>query len=136
MPSGNKTLPDVRAGALCAGVVAAALAGVLPAQAQTAFPSRPITMVVPLPAGGTADILARIAASELRDALGQNVVVENRPGGAGGLIGTESVFRAAPDGYTILCAPQLPFSIANKLNPKRSEEHTSELQSLRHLVCR
>jgi len=118
MPSGNKPLPDVMAGALCAGVVAAALVGVLPAQAQTAFPSRPITMVVPLPAGGTADILARIAASELRDALGQNVVVENRPGGAGGLIGTESVFRAAPDGYTILCAPQLTFSIANKLNPK------------------
>jgi tripartite-type tricarboxylate transporter receptor subunit TctC len=75
-------------------------------------------MVVPLPAGGTADILARIAAEQLRHALGQNVVVENRPGGAGGLIGTESVFRAAPDGYTILCAPQLTFSIATRLNPK------------------
>ena len=109
---------DVMDRALRAGVVAAAVLGVVPAHAQTSFPSRPITMVVPLPAGGTADILARIAASELRDALGQNVVVENRPGGAGGLIGTESVFRAAPDGYTILCAPQLTFSIANKLNPK------------------
>src|SRR5262245_51968045 len=118
MPSAKNCLPDATVGALRAGIVAATLLGVLPAQAQTPFPTRPITMVVPLPAGGTADILARLAASELRDALGQNVVVENRPGGAGGLIGTESVFRAAPDGYTILCAPQLTFSIANKLNPK------------------
>ena len=77
-------------------------------------------MIVPLPAGGTADILARIAAEQIRAALGQPVVVENRPGGAGGLIGTESVFRAAPDGYTILCAPQLTFSIAHVLNPKIS----------------
>src|SRR5215207_2316113 len=89
-----------------------------PALAQAPFPSRTITMVVPLPAGGTADILARIAAEQMRDVLGQNVVVENRPGGAGGLVGTESVFRANPDGYTILCAPQLTFSIATKLNPK------------------
>jgi tripartite-type tricarboxylate transporter receptor subunit TctC len=89
-----------------------------PALAQAPFPSRTITMVVPLPAGGTADILARIAAEQMREVLGQNVVVENRPGGAGGLVGTESVFRATPDGYTILCAPQLTFSIATKLNPR------------------
>jgi len=87
------------------------------APAQT-YPTRPITMVVPLPAGGTADILARIAAEQLREELGHNVVVENRPGGAGGLVGTESVFRAAPDGYTILCAPQLTFSIATRLNAR------------------
>jgi tripartite-type tricarboxylate transporter receptor subunit TctC len=101
---------------LCCAIALAASA--CSAYAQTAYPTRPITMVVPLPAGGTADILARIAAEQLRHALGQNVVVENRPGGAGGLIGTESVFRAAPDGYTILCAPQLTFSIATRLNPK------------------
>jgi tripartite-type tricarboxylate transporter receptor subunit TctC len=104
--------------ALRRGAILAACVGILPAHAQAPYPNRAITMVVPLPAGGTADILARIAAAELRDALGQNVVVENRPGGAGGLVGTESVFRAAPDGYTILCAPQLTFSLANKLNPK------------------
>jgi tripartite-type tricarboxylate transporter receptor subunit TctC len=99
----------------CVAALAATLA---PAAAQTGFPNRPITMVVPLPAGGTADILARIAAEQLKNELGQNVVVENRPGGAGGLIGTESVFRAAPDGYTILCAPQLTFSVATRLNPR------------------
>ena len=106
---------------LARGLRAAAVLAVFalcPAHAQSNYPNRQITMVVPLPAGGTADILARLAAQELRDGLGQNVVVENRPGGAGGLVGTDSVFRAAPDGYTILCAPQLTFSIANKLNPK------------------
>jgi tripartite-type tricarboxylate transporter receptor subunit TctC len=86
--------------------------------AQADYPTRPITLVVPLPAGGTADILARIAAEQMGRVLGQSVVVENRPGGAGGMVGTESVFRATPDGYTLLCAPQLTFSIANILNPK------------------
>jgi tripartite-type tricarboxylate transporter receptor subunit TctC len=83
-----------------------------------AYPTRTITLVVPLPAGGTADVLARIAAEQMRNGLGQPVVVENRPGGAGGLVGAESVFKAPPDGYTLLCAPQLTFSIANVLNPK------------------
>jgi tripartite-type tricarboxylate transporter receptor subunit TctC len=94
------------------------VAAAAPAAAQSDFPNRAITMVVPLPAGGTADILARIAAEQLGRVLGQTVVVENRPGGAGGLVGTEQVFRANPDGYTILCAPQLTFSVAPVLNPK------------------
>jgi tripartite-type tricarboxylate transporter receptor subunit TctC len=111
--------------------VALALFAVVGAHAQGAFPTRTITMVVPLPAGGTADILARIAAEQLRETLGQNVVVENRPGGAGGLVGTESVFRSAPDGYTILCAPQLTFSIATRLNAKMTfDPGTMELVSV------
>jgi tripartite-type tricarboxylate transporter receptor subunit TctC len=88
------------------------------AQAQTAFPSRPVTMVVPLPAGGTADLLARLAAERMSAVLGQQVVVENRPGGAGGRVGTEAVMRSAPDGYTILCAPQLTFSVTHLLFKK------------------
>ena len=104
--------------AACVGGILLAASGA--ALAQSAYPTRPITMVVPLPAGGTADILARIAAEQMRAALGQPVVVENRPGGAGGMIGTEQVFRSTPDGYTILCAPQLTFSIAHILNPKIS----------------
>src|SRR5262245_63400993 len=83
------------------------------AQAQANFPARVITMVVPLPAGGTADLLCRFAADKAGAALGQQVVVENRPGGAGGRVGTEQVMRAAPDGYTLLCAPQLTFSITH-----------------------
>src|SRR4030081_3855076 len=81
------------------------------AKAQPGYPSRPITMVVPLPAGGTADLLCRFAAEKASGVLGQQVVIENRPGGAGGRVATEAVLRAAPDGYTLLCAPQLTYSI-------------------------
>lgn len=83
------------------------------AQAQTSFPNRPITMVVPLPAGGTADLLCRFAAEKASSLLGQQMVIENRAGGAGGRVGTESVLRSPPDGYTILCAPQLTYSITH-----------------------
>jgi tripartite-type tricarboxylate transporter receptor subunit TctC len=83
------------------------------AMAQANFPTRPITMVVPLPAGGTADLLCRFAAEKATAALGQQVVVENRPGGAGGRVGMDQVMRAAPDGYTLLCGTQLMFSITH-----------------------
>jgi len=91
-----------------------------PAHAQSTYPNRAVTLVVPLSAGGTADILARIVAERLRDVLGQPVIVENRPGGAGGMVGTESVVKAGPDGYTLLWAPQLTFSIAHLLYTKLS----------------
>lgn len=96
--------------AFSAAFVAAAVGT---AQGQGGFPTRPITMVVPLPAGGTADLLCRFAADKASSALGQQVVVENRAGGAGGRVGTEAVMRAAPDGHTLLCAPQLAFSITH-----------------------
>jgi tripartite-type tricarboxylate transporter receptor subunit TctC len=95
-------------------VLSALLASVVgAAQAQTGYPTRPITVVVPLPAGGTADLLCRFAADKASGSLGQQVVVENRPGGAGGRVGTEQVMRSPPDGYTLLCAPQLAFSITH-----------------------
>jgi len=74
---------------------------VLPAQAEDKWPSKPITYVVPFPAGGTTDILARLIGQKLGPALGTNVIIDNRPG-AGGNIGSELVARAAPDGYTIM----------------------------------
>ena len=90
------------------------------AQAQGSYPSRPITMVVPLPAGGTADLLCRLAAERGGAALKQQIIVENRPGGAGGRIGTEQVMRSPPDGYTVLCAPQLTFSITHLVFTKQA----------------
>jgi tripartite-type tricarboxylate transporter receptor subunit TctC len=99
--------------AVLASFLAAAVA--FAAHAQGSFPNRPITMVVPQPAGGTADLLCRLAADKAAATLGQQMVVENRPGGAGGRVGIDSVLRSAPDGYTVLCAPQLTFSVTHLL---------------------
>lgn len=74
------------------------LSGIAVAQAQT-FPSRPITLIVPFPPGGSTDTAARIMGERMRATLGQSVVIEN-VGGAGGSIGVGRVARAAPDGYT------------------------------------
>ena len=68
------------------------------------FPTKPIRIVVPFPAGGTTDVLARAAAQKLAETLGQPAVVDNRPG-AGGNIGAELVAKSPPDGYTLLMEP-------------------------------
>jgi len=75
------------------------------------YPSRPVRLIVGFPPGGAADILGRIAARELTERLGQQVVVDNR-GGAGGLVATEIAARATPDGYTLLFT-----SIPHVINP-------------------
>jgi len=87
-----------RRGALAGG---AALFAPVMVRAQEKFPSRTITFVVPFPAGGTTDLLARIFAQKVAEGLGQSVVVENVSGG-GGSIGADKVAKAAPDGYTLL----------------------------------
>jgi tripartite-type tricarboxylate transporter receptor subunit TctC len=98
-------------------LVASAIAA---AQAQRGYPNRVVTLIVPYPAGGTADLLCRFAADKAGSNLAQQVVVENRPGGAGGRVGTEAVLRAPPDGYTLLCAAQLTFSVTHLLFAKTS----------------
>ena len=108
------------AGVAFAAALCALLPAGSPASAQTAFPTRPITLVVPFPAGGTADLLCRYAAEKAGAALGQQVVVENRPGGAGGRVGIEQVLRATADGYTLLCSTQLSYSITHLVFAKSS----------------
>lgn len=82
------------------GLSVTAILGSASAQAQ-AYPSKPIKMIVPFPAGGTTDIVARLVAQRMSESMGQPVVVENK-GGAGGAIGADIVAKAAPDGYTLL----------------------------------
>jgi len=93
---------------LCAGLLAAVLC-VSPALAQD-YPSRTITMIVPFPPGGGNDTLARIVAGKLSTALGQQVVVDNRPG-ANGVIAMRAAAKAASDGYTLLFANSSSTSI-------------------------
>src|SRR5256885_15626785 len=69
------------------------------ASAQDAWPSRPIKLVVPFAAGGNTDAVARITAAHMQRALGVSVLIENK-GGAGGIVGTDAVAKAMPDGYT------------------------------------
>ena len=87
------------------------------AHAQDAYPSRPIRIIVPLAAGGGTDVLARVIALKLAARLGQPVTVENR-GGAAGNIGAEAVFRAPPDGYTLLFTQPAPLAVNKSLYGK------------------
>jgi len=80
-------------------------------EAAGAYPDRPVRMIVPFPAGGAADVMARGLGNKLGAELGQQIIIDNR-GGAGSIIGTEAVMRAAPDGYTLLLA-----SAAHTINP-------------------
>ena len=108
MPLPNQpTQPRCRRPALqtfkcCIGALL--LCSILPLQAQAQasdYPNRPVRIIVPFAPGGSADVFGRFVAQRLQDALGQSVVVDNRPGG-GSLIGTDAVAKSAPDGYTLL----------------------------------
>src|SRR5690348_18129292 len=87
-----------------------------PARAET-FPARPVKIVVPFPAGGTADAVPRIVADWLSRKWSQPVVIENRTGAAGN-IGAEQVYHSAPDGYTLLSSAPPPLVINHNLYPR------------------
>lgn len=97
----------------------------LPAAAQ-AWPARPIKLIVPFPAGTSPDIVARVIGEPLGVALGQTVVIENRPG-AGGNIGTGAAARAEPDGYTFLFTIQGPLVTAPLLTSKLGYDPVKDL---------
>jgi tripartite-type tricarboxylate transporter receptor subunit TctC len=99
--------------------LAAGLAAVLAVGAAAAqeYPARAVKIIVPFPAGGTADLMPRVIADWLSRKWKQAVVIENKPG-AGGNIGAEAVFYAEPDGYTLLASPPPPLVVNQSLYPK------------------
>ena len=92
-------------------LIASVIIQALPAHAQDGYPNRPIRLLIPMAAGGSSDILMRTLAPKMSEILGQQIVIDNRPG-ANGVIGEEMVARAAADGYTWLVT-----SIAIAINP-------------------
>jgi tripartite-type tricarboxylate transporter receptor subunit TctC len=101
--------------------------------AAQAWPSKPIRLVVPFPAGGATDIISRTVAQKLSAALGQQVVVDNKPG-AGGSIGADIVAKAAPDGYTILLSTSSTHSIGPALNPKLPYDPFKDFMPVAHVA--
>jgi len=121
---------------LAASVALAGLARpalVRPAWAQSDWPSRGVTIVVPFTPGGSSDIIARAMAQHMQQALGQPVVVENKPG-AGGEIGARGVIRSAPDGYTLMHAPISTWAINVPLRPRLGYDPVTQLTRIMQTV--
>ena len=104
-------------GCIGAGLALAAMLAALPGAGAQDYPSRPVKIIVPFPAGGTADVMPRVIGEWLSRKWAQPVVVENRTGAAGN-IGAEAAAKAEPDGYTLLSAPPPPLVINQNLYPK------------------
>jgi tripartite-type tricarboxylate transporter receptor subunit TctC len=111
----------------------AALPGLLalarPALAQGTFPDRPLRLVVPFPAGGATDALARVIAQAMTPALGQSVAVENRAGAAGA-IGAEAVARAAPDGHSFLMSTSSTHAVLPAVQPRMPYDAEKDFASI------
>src|ERR1041385_4601287 len=105
----------MRAPAFAAGVMAVLCAAAAPVHAQN-YPNHSITVVVPFPAGGPSDVVARIVADQMGKVLGQTLVIEN-VGGAGGTLGSGRVATAPPDGYTLLAGSMGSHVAAPVLTP-------------------
>ena len=108
-------------------VLAATAAALLPFPlfAQTAWPAKPVRIVVPFAAGGTTDILARALAPELSRVFGQPFIIENKPG-AGGNVGADNVAKSAPDGYSLLMGTVGTHAINPALYPKMPYDHVKD----------
>ena len=112
---------------ICSAALAV-LPGVLPATACAQdFPAKAIKLIVPFPPGGPNDIIARVVAAKMGELLGQPVVIDNR-GGAGGVIGTDAVAKAEPDGYTIAITSAGALAISKSLQEKLPYDTLKDLK--------
>lgn len=102
------------------------LTALLGTQAHAAYPERPITVVVPFPAGGINDTIARPVLQKLREALGADVIVENKPG-ASGMIGSSAAARAKPDGYTLLLGAASTLAVVPQMTAAPGYDPISDL---------
>ena len=107
--------------------------GLSAAQAQTAYPNRPVRVIVPFPPGGPTDVVTRTLAPRLSEALGQQVIIDNR-GGAGGATGTELVAKSSADGYTLLAGTIGGLAVSPTLNPKLGYITLRDLAPVTQLV--
>jgi len=114
-------------------IALAAAVWCVPASAQE-WPSRPVRIIVPFPPGQAADIIARLLAEKLGPALGQQVIVDNRPG-AGASLGTELGAKAAPDGYTFLAGGSAALAINPHLYPKIGYDTPRDFAPITQLVA-
>ncbi|CAN7619054.1 Bug family tripartite tricarboxylate transporter substrate binding protein [Polaromonas sp. LjRoot131] len=114
---------------IAGGMIFCGLAAVGGPARAADFPERPLTLVAPFPAGGAADVLARILGKALGDQLGQSVVVENKPG-AGTAIGAAAVASAKPDGYTLLVSSNSTFTLNPALQPKLSYDPAKGFEAI------
>ena len=103
-----------------------------PALAQTAYPTKPVRLVVPSPPGGGTDTIARITAEALSKQMGRQFVVENKPG-AGNIIGTDFVAKATPDGYTLLMSAS-PLTINHLTSPKMPYDAVTDFAPVSMIV--
>jgi tripartite-type tricarboxylate transporter receptor subunit TctC len=114
-----------------------ALAALILAPAGAAFaqtyPAKPVRIIVPFPAGQATDTIARVVAEHLSKSLGQQFIVENKPG-AGGAIGIEAAAKSPPDGYTLTTAPSGPFGINPSLYPKLPYDPVADFAAIINLV--
>lgn len=117
---------------LLAPLLLAASALLAPAAHAQGYPTKPIRLVIPFPAGGATDIFGRAVSQKLGERLGQAVVVDNKPG-AGGSIGSDIVAKAAPDGYTLLLATSSTHSIGPSFSAKLPYDAVADFTPIVHV---
>jgi tripartite-type tricarboxylate transporter receptor subunit TctC len=115
-----------------AGLVGLLVLGLGSAARAQAYPSKPIRLIVPFPAGGATDLFARSVSQKLAERLGQSVVVDNKPG-AGGTLGADLGAKAGADGYTLLLTTTSTHSIGPNLNPRIPYDAVRDFTPISHL---